>query len=196
MGSGRDVYGNLFIKPEWWQEFTTFNPVVETPKYIYEKPYLYTKGLKVNGVDMNKEGNDNMNNILSLFKERKGREIREKYNKIYNEEYDNLEELKRYKELVSNFETSLNELVDEFNREDYRPFFRTGYRPDYSFEISDELMDNIKGKHEPEFDKEYDEFLKLIKEIDAQLSLSEDKDYQIEVLKRYGVLDKSGKMTI
>ncbi len=152
--------------------------------------------LRVDGVDFRKEEKNMNNEVLQLYKDRKFRELKEKYRKMYQEEYDNLEEVKRYKELVSNFETSIAELVDEFNTEDYKPFERTGYSSDYAFEISDKLMDEIRLKHEKEYDKEYDEIRELIQEIDAQLSMSDDKDYQVEVLKRYGVLDKSGKMTV
>lgn len=151
---------------------------------------------RVNGVDIGKE-KENMNNeVLELYKNRKFDELKEKYRKIYNEEYDNLEEVKRYKELVSNFETSIAELVDEFNKEDYKPFTKTGYQTDYSVEISSDLMNTIRENHEVEYDKEYDEIRHQIEEINAQLSLSDDKDYQVDVLKRYGVLDKAGKMTI
>lgn len=151
--------------------------------------------LRVNGVDFGKE-EENMNNeVLQLYKDRKFRDLKERYRKMYQEEYDNLEEVKRYKELVSNFETSLAELVDEFNTEDYKPFEKTGYKSEYAFEISDKLMDEIRLKHEQEYDKEYEAIRELMQEIDAQLSMSDDKDYQVEVLKRYGVLDKSGKMT-
>ena len=34
-----------------------------------------------------------------------------------------------------------------------------------------------------------------IEEINAMLSMSDDKDYQIEVLQRYGIIDKKGKMS-
>lgn len=152
--------------------------------------------LRVDGVDFRKEEKNMNNEVLQLYKERKSNELKEKYRKTYNEEYENLEEVKRYRELVSNFETSMAELVDEFNTEDYKPFEKTGYSSEYSFEISNKLMDEIRLKYAKEYDKEYDEFIELIKEIEAQLSLSSDKDYQVEVLKRYGVLDKSGKMTV
>ena len=37
----------------------------------------------------------------------------------------------------------------------------------------------------------------MANEINALLSMSDDKDYQIEVLKNYGILDKkTGKLTI
>lgn len=151
---------------------------------------------RVDGVAYGKE-EENMNNeVLELYKNRKFDELKEKYRKIYNEEYDNLEEVKRYKELVRNFETSIAELVDEFNTEDYKPFEKTGYNPEYSVELSSDLMNTIRESHEVEYDKEYDEIRHQIEEINAQLSLSDDKDYQVDVLKRYGVLDKSGKMTI
>ena len=151
---------------------------------------------RVDGVAYGKE-EENMNNeVLELYKNRKFEELKEKYRKIYNEEYDNLEEVKRYKELVSNFETSIAELVDEFNKEDYKPFTKTGYQTEYSVEISIDLMNTIRENHEVEYDKEYDEIRHQIEEINAQLSLSDDKDYQVDVLKRYGVLDKAGKMTI
>ena len=152
--------------------------------------------LRVDGVDFGKEEKNMNNEVLELYRDRKFKELKERYNKKYKEEYDNLEEVKRYKELVSNFETSVAELVDEFNTEDYKPFVKTGYTPEYKYEISEDLYSKIRESHEAECDKEYDEIRELVQEIDAQLSISDDKDYQVEVLKRYGVLDKSGKMTV
>lgn len=41
-----------------------------------------------------------------------------------------------------------------------------------------------------------EKYKKKIKEISAQLSLSDDLDYQLEVLTRYGILDKKTKKVV
>lgn len=178
----------IFVSTDWGRNFK--------PLGVTQGIEISSTGIRINGVDYGKEEKNMNNEVLELYKNRKFEELKEKYRKIYNEEYDNLEEVKRYKELVSNFETSIAELADEFNTEDYKPFVKTGYKSDYSVDLSSNLMNTIRENHEREYDKEYDEIRHLIEEINAQLSLSDDKDYQVDVLKRYGVLDKAGKMTI
>lgn len=167
-----------------WEDITS--SITADDKWIYTKP----------GEWKIEEENNKMNEVLKLYDERKREEIRKRYNEMYQKEYKELEEVKRYKELVNTFEASMEELVQEFNKEDYKPFERTGYSNDYKFELSEDIMRKIKESHEVEFDKEYDAHRELIQEVEAQLSLSDDKDYQIEVLKRYEILDKKGMLNI
>ena len=175
-----------------WEDITSSITAdgIAYPEFIYNNTCVTDKA------EENKEENYKMNEVLKLYDERKKEEIRKRYNEMYQKEYKELEEVKRYKELVNTFEASMEELVQEFNKEDYKPFERTGYSNDYKFELSEDIMRKIKESHEVEFDKEYDAHRELIEEVEAQLSLSNDKDYQVEVLKRYEILDKKGILNI
>lgn len=147
-----------------------------------------------------RKGENNMNNeVLNLWKKRKQDDINKKYNDIVTKEYESLEIRKEYKELIEKFEKDLDALVVKYNASADildLPFIKTGYEPEYGVELNDGIRYGIAKKYEEEQNKEYSELMDLVEEIKAQLSLSNDKDYQVEVLTRYEVLDKKGKINI
>lgn len=157
-----------------------------------------TKCAVVNKYKLRK-GDNNMNNeVLNLWKKRKQDDINKKYNDIVTKEYESLEVRKEYKALIEKFEKDLDALVVKYNTNaDIHdlPFIKTGYEPEYGIELNDGIRYSIAKKYEEEQNKEYNELMNLVEEIKAQLSLSDDKDYQIDVLTRYDVL-KKGKLNI
>ena len=158
---------------------------------------------KITPVDFNefippKKGNEKMRNeVLDLYVSIKKDEIREKYKALVDKEYEELDAVKKYNEIVSCFETTMAELVDEFAvaEGDVPVFVRTGYESDYKFTLNTYLKDEITKKYREECEKELEEITNLEREVKAMLSLSNDKDYQIEVLDRYGIT-KKGKLNI
>lgn len=143
-------------------------------------------------VELAEEGEIRMNEVLKLYKERKINEIEKKYNDMVLEEYNNLEEVKKYKSLTDNFMKEIEELVKEYNREDYKPFVGTGYAYDFKYEISEGLKKEIEEKYSEKRNAILKEIFDRVDEISAQLSLSDDKNYQVEILTRYGILDEGG----
>lgn len=143
-------------------------------------------------VKLAEEGEVEMNKILELYKERSLAEIEKRYKNLILEEYNGLEEVKKYNDLVSKFKEDMETLVKEYNREDYKPFVGTGYAYDFKYEISEGLMEEIEKKHLVNKEKELKCLYDNVEEISSQLSLSDDKDYQVEILTRYGILDKEG----
>lgn len=146
-----------------------------------------------------KEGNDNMmNDVLNLYRKIKRDEITEELKNKVEEEYNNLEPVKKYNDLINTFKASLDELVHEYPHvEGERPtFFRTGYSNDYTYEINSDLKADIRKNYQEEYNNRLAELDKLVTEVDAMLSLDRgDKDYQIEVLDRYGIT-KKGKLNV
>lgn len=143
-------------------------------------------------VKLAEEGEIEMNKILELYKERSLAEIEKRYKNLILEEYNNLEEVKKYKSLTDNFMKEMEGLVKEYNREDYKPFVGTGYAYDFKYEISEGLMEEIEEKYSVDKEKELKYLHDIVEEISSQLSLSDDKDYQVEILTRYGILDEKG----
>lgn len=183
-----DKYGNCIFSAG------KFNCHGETGWVDYSwEPKIYN----IEDLDIEKRGNENMRNeVIKLYADRKTKAINDKYKEIIEKEYNELEEVKRYNELVSTFETGLAELVDEFNREDYKPFVRTGYSLSNKYELDNYgLRDTIAEKYDGDKKKELSELENELKEINSMLSLSNDVAYQTEILERYGVL-KKGKLTI
>lgn len=147
-----------------------------------------------------KERGDNMerNKVLDLYVDRKREEIRKIYKDIVEKEYNELPEIKEYNEIVNEFNAKIDELVERSNSSENKIFCRSGYSTNhYVYDINYDLRDEIEKKHNDDFRKEMDALDYMANEINALLSMSDDKDYQIEVLKNYGILDKkTGKLTI
>lgn len=142
-------------------------------------------------------GERNMNNkIVDLYYNRKKEEIRDKYAELSKKEYEELDVVKEYNELVETFKTSLAEMADRYNTEETKVLVRTGYTNTYMYELNDNLRDEIKEIHRKEYDDEIKVLELLVEEVRAQLSLSDDKDYQIDILTRYDIINKKGKLNI
>lgn len=144
-----------------------------------------------------KGGERNMNNkVVDLYYNRKKEEIRDKYAELSKKEYEELDVVKEYNELVETFKTSLAEMADRYNTEETKVLVRTGYTNTYMYELNDNLRDEIKEIHRKEYDIEIKALELLVEEVRAQLSLSDDKDYQIDILTKYDIINKKGKLNV
>lgn len=141
-----------------------------------------------------KKGNERME-LLRLYERRKRNEINEKYKELIDKEYNELDVVKRYNELINTFNASLAELADEYCELDVPAIVRTGYSNDYAYELNSSLLAEIEKKYAEDKRSEFNELDKFIEEINAMLEISNDKDYQLDVLERYNVI-KKGKLTI
>ena len=154
---------------------------------------------KITSVDFNefippKKGNERME-LLRLYERRKRNEINEKYKELIDKEYNELDVVKRYNELINTFNASLAELADEYCALDVPSIVRTGYSNDYAYELNGSLLAEIEKKYAEDKRSEFNELDKFIEEVNAMLEISNDKDYQLDVLERYNVI-KKGKLTI
>lgn len=158
------------------------------------------ESLQINQNKKEERYNMERNEVLNLYVKRYRKSIEQKFNNIIEEEYNNLEEVREFNELVNTFTASLDELANRYNtlpeNDNITIFNRTGYLNSYAWEINPSLRDHICKKHEADFKKEMNELDNLANEVQAVLSISDDKDYQIEVLKNYNILDKKGKLNI
>lgn len=139
---------------------------------------------------------DNMNNVLELYKSRREKEIRNKYKDIIDKEYNELPAVKEWHELTTNFEIEMKQLAEKYNTEDLTCIVKTGYVNDYEYALSNRIRDDIKKEWQADLDEELSDLYKFVEEVNAVLSISDDKDYKIEVLKNYEILDKKGKLSI
>ena len=139
---------------------------------------------------------DNMNDVLELYKSRREKEIRNKYKDIIDKEYNELPAVKEWHELTTNFEIEMKQLAEKYNTEDLTCIVKTGYLNDYEYALSNRIRDDIKKEWQADLDEELSDLYKFVEEVSAVLSISDDKDYKIEVLKNYEILDKKGKLYI
>ena len=145
-----------------------------------------------------KEGDVNMKNeVLNLYYNRKRNEIFDKYDKKYNEYFTKNKLVNDFNELVKSFEEDLENLyksedniINDYITESYHDHL-------YKNKINKTKLSNeFEEKYIEKRNKEISKLEEEVKEIEAQLSLSDDLDYQLEVLTRYGILDKKTKKMV
>lgn len=141
------------------------------------------------------EEEKDMNKVVNLWCERKRNKIIDKYDELEVEfnttKYSVVES---FNELVQRFNEDLESLykmdkaTEQFVLKENAPNNVVKYCIDY---------ERINKEFEEEYRNKRDEELKEIKdikdEVEAQLSLSNDLEYQQEVLIRYGIIDKKTK---
>lgn len=147
--------------------------------------------------DTDTKGNEDImeNQILNLYYERTRRRITKEYDEKILNAYNELPVVKEYNEVVKEFEATLAEMADRYNTEEVKVLRKSGYANEYGYELNVDIDETIGKDLNKKRDDELKELELLRQEAEAQLSLSIDKDYQIEVLKNYGILDKkTGKL--
>ena len=144
------------------------------------------------GVTIKKGEIEMKNEVLELYDKRKKKEIEEQFERMVDEEYDNLPEVKRYNELINEFSANLAQLADEYNKGDNKTFVKTAYVNSFEYELNFYLRTQIYDKYVGEKTKAMEEHTKFVEEVRAVLSLSNSEEYQVKVLTEYGILNKKG----
>ena len=134
------------------------------------------------------------NEVLELYERRENKKITDRFKKMKEEEYNNLEAVKRYNDLINAFKANLAELADEYKNEEPKVFVQTVYEDHFGYEINPYLEKQIAEKFREDYEKDKKELNDKIDEIKAVLSLSNDVEYQKNVLIEYGILNKKGVM--
>lgn len=147
--------------------------------------------------DENEEDKE-MNKVLELWYERKRNKIIDKYdeleNKYNNETYG---AIASFNELVEKFNNDLEELykfdkaTEQFVLVENAPNNVIKYKVDWE-KVKDGFVKEILPKRTEEL-KEVED---LKDEINAQLSMSNDLEYQQSILIEYGIIDKKTKRMI
>ena len=141
---------------------------------------------------LNKEREEkNMNKVLKLYYDRKLEEIHKKYEEKVDNDFNNIDVVKQYKTLIENFEKeqeALFKTIENFDNDYLVPSYDSNL---YKYSISElKTRSSLMAIYEDDKANEIEKLKELVAEVDAQLSLSEDLNYQMEVLTRYDILDK------
>ena len=152
---------------------------------------------KVNNMIINKEEKD-MNKILQLYKERKEKEIKDKYDKLVEEEYNKIEFIQVYNNLVDAFEGAMKELFENEENIGCKYMEATGVSDSlYKYTLnSSKIKREIEEKHNDDYMHEIKKLDDFIKEVETTLSLDEtgngliNQDRVIEILSNYQIIDK------
>lgn len=140
----------------------------------------------------NKEREEkDMNKVLKLYYDRKREEINKKYEEKVDNDFNNIDVVKQYKTLIEYFEKeqeSLFKTVENFDNDYLVPSYDSNL---YKYSISElKTRSSLMTAYENDRVNEIEKLKELVEEVDAQLSLSEDLNYQMEILTRYDILDK------
>lgn len=160
----------------------------------FEKEANHFYDMYVNGMWEIEEEKD-MNKVLNLWCERKKNKIIDRYDEMECEFYNNkYSVVASFKELIEKFNNDLEDLykldkaTEQFVLKENTPNNVIKYCLDEE-KLNEEFKKEYLSKREEEFNT-----LRDIKdEVEAQLSLSDDLEYQQEVLIRYGIIDKKTK---
>lgn len=142
----------------------------------------------------NKEEKE-MNKVLELYYERRIKKLGEFYKELKEQKYNELEVVKEFNNVVEEYNNKMQELMGKYREEDENMslIHKTGYN-EYPYVLSHAVKDDIVKSLGKQYEEDKKALLEEKETIAAVLSLSEDKDYQVEVLKNYGILDKKGMM--
>lgn len=160
----------------------------------FEKEANRFYDMYVNGIWEIEEEKD-MNKVLNLWYERKKNKIDERYKlmevQFYNDKYS---VVGSFNELIEKFNQDLEDLykldkaTEQFVLKENTPNNVVKYCLDL-----DSLKERFNVEYLIEKNKEIEELGKIKEEVEAQLSLSDDLEYQQEILIRYSIIDKKTK---
>lgn len=141
------------------------------------------------------EEEKDMNKVLNLWYERKRNKIIDKYDEMEYEFYNNkYSVVASFKELIEKFNNDLEDLykldkaTEQFVLKENTPNNVIKYCLD-----EEKLNEEFKKEYLSKRDEEFNDLRDIKDEVEAQLSLSDDLEYQQEVLIRYGIIDKKTK---
>lgn len=134
-----------------------------------------------------------MNKVLELYYERRINKLKEFYKELTDQEYNNMDVVKEFNEIETDYITKMRELQKKYNVDNNRVVSKNVY-DEKMFMLDDEILGKIREKFSKELNIKIKELDDEQETINAVLSISDDKDYQIEVLKTYGILNKKGMM--
>ena len=160
---------------------------------------LYPNMIKTEYYDRYVKGEwKNMENeVLELWYARKHNKIMKEYEEKEREFNNSKELVIKYKEILDRFENELEELYESEENQEQNYIVNTMTNNLYEYNIDyKKLSDEFVDEYISERDEKLHELDELRKEINAQLSLSSDLDYQLDVLSRYGVLNKKTKKMV
>lgn len=190
-------FNNLEGKDGCLEEARNFNPCDYCSLADEQKTYqaiMNKWGSKWKYEYKNKEEKE-MNKVLELHYERRIKKLGEFYKELKEQEYNELEVVKEFNNVVEEYNNKMQELMGKYREEDENMslIHKTGYN-EYPYVLSHAVKDDIIKSLGKQYEEDKKALLEEKETIAAVLSLSEDKDYQVEVLKNYEILDKKGMM--
>lgn len=137
------------------------------------------------------------NEVLELWYRRKQEQIEKEYKDLVEKLEKENELINAYTTLIDDFEKSMKDLYEQDDNQEQKIIRELYCDYSYKYGLNRELIsDMFYEKYRDEMLERSDNLYKIYKEVNAQLSLSDDLDYQIETLINYGILDKKTKKMV
>lgn len=189
-----DSLDSLFYNLE---EARNFNPCDYCPLADEQKTYqaIMNKWESKWKYEYKNKEEKEMNKVLELYYERRINKLGEFYKELKEQKYNELEVVKEFNNVVEEYNKKMQELMGKYKDEENNMslIHKTGYN-EYPYVLSCDVKNEIYTSLTKRYEEDKKALLEEKETIAAVLSLSEDKDYQVEVLKNYGILDKKGMM--
>lgn len=162
---------------------------------VFGKTLCEILNLKEKELNGENEEEKEMNKVLELYYERRIKKLGEFYKELKEQKYNELEVVKEFNNVVEEYNNKMQELMGKYRDEenDMSLIHKTGYN-EYPYVLSHAVKDDIIKSLGKRYEEDKKALLEEKETIAAVLSISDDKDYQVEVLKNYGILDKKGMM--
>lgn len=162
---------------------------------ISESSECYTTNLYKELFEKYVKGDNDMNKILEIYKNRKIEEINNVLEEQVEKEYNEIELVKEYNDIVKDFEEKMETLLHDDRNFGYYYISEYNSRYIYKYSLNSCIENDIISKYKEETENAKEELNRLVEEVEAHLSMSDDLEYQRKVLKDYGILDKkTGKI--
>ena len=150
-----------------------------------------------NYVEENEREEKDMNKVLELYCEKAEKTIENDYDEMIKGERSENPFVKEYNTLINEFEAKMDDLYKREMDENgnHHVFVNrcnpTFYQFDIDYTFTNENIECLKESKKAEL-QDLDDFKQ---EVSAKLSLSDDLDYTLKVLKEYGIINKkTGKL--
>ena len=163
------------------------------PPCCYETPDHYLD-FDIIIEEMKEREEKDMNKLVDLYYERKHKELTEKYDEKIDNDFNDIEIVKQYETLIENFEKEQEILFKTIENFDNDYLTLVSDVNCYKYRLNTiAIKKELQDKYKDDYQKELNSLNELKDEVDAQLSLSDDLNYQLEVLTRYDIIDKKTK---
>ena len=191
---GKNLLDNFKIQNDFYHGIFNkkfFTNKIEEDASVEEMNNLYD--MYVKGMWEIKEEKD-MNKVLNLWCERKKNKIIDRYDEMECEFYNNkYSVVASFKELIEKFNNDLEDLYKLDKATEQFVLKENAPNNVIKYCLEEKLNDEFKKEYLSKRDEEFNELRDIKDEVEAQLSLSDDLEYQQEVLIRYGIIDKKTK---
>ena len=164
------------VETAFWKEDELY--VVMNPRSLNIKGPIQQLTTTLNQSKL--KGDDNMKDILDIYKERKIKAIHEKYNRIKKE----IKEADAIQEIIKD----TNRLIQDTNPSIKFPEVILNV---YTDETNEDVSDMEKA-----CDMELEELNNLVEEIEAYFRMTLNFEERKTILKNYDIIDKKGKLII